>query len=154
MTSILKKIKLLTLFIAFFSLQKCDKTPPLTCTSYDTDKFVGFYNVSEICQQSNHGVTFANVVEGNSTALNEITFLNFNNTGINVTAYIGCTETNSTTTDLNIYFRIPEQYLGSSANSIAGEGQYIETGGYSQLQFDVQLFEFGQANYCSYTYSK
>lgn len=154
MTSILKKMKFLTLFAAFFTLQQCDKNPPLTCASYDTDKFVGFYNVSEICQQTNHGVTFANVVQGNSTALNEIIFLNFNNTGINVTAYVGCTENNATTGSLNIYFRIPDQALGGSASSVAGEGQYIETGGYAQLLFDVQLNEFGQADYCSYTYSK
>lgn len=154
MTSILNKSSLLILFIAFFTLQQCDKTPPLSCASYDTDKFVGFYNVSEICQQTNHGVTFANVVEGNSAALNEIMFLNFNNTGINVYAYVGCTEVGTTTNSSTIYFRIPDQPLGSTANSVAGEGQYVETGGFTQLQFDVQLNQFGQADYCSYTYSK
>ncbi len=151
---ILKNMKTLTIVFAFFAFQQCDKTPQITCSTYDTDYFIGFYNVSEICQTGpNHGVTFGNVVEGNSSALNEIMFLNFNNTGINVVAYIGCTESSSNG-GTTIYFRIPDQNLGSSANSVAGEGSYIETGGYVQLSFDVQISEFGQSSYCSYIYSK
>lgn len=154
MTITLNKFKFLTLFIAFFTLQQCDKNPQITCSTYDTEKFDGFYNVSEICQQMNHGVTFASVVRGSSSALNEIIFLNFNNTGINVYGYIGCTEVGTTSNSLSIYFRIPDQAMGGSASSIAGEGSLIETAGYTQLQFDVQLNEFGQANFCSYRYSK
>ena len=114
----------LTLFIS-----QCDQIPPQNCSTYDTAKFIGNYNVSEFCQQGfGHGFTFATINPGNG-AENEL----------------DCEGT---------YFRIPQQTLGSSALSVVGEGNYFNTGGFEQLQFDLQLNEFGQANYCTYTFSK
>ena len=130
----------LTLFIS-----RCDQIPPQNCSTYDTAKFIGNYNVSEFCQQGfGHGFTFATINPGNG-AENELDFVNFINSGQTMKAYIDCEGT---------YFRIPQQTLGSSALSVVGEGNYFNTGGFEQLQFDVQLNEFGQANYCTYTFSK
>ena len=60
-------------------------------------------------------------------------------------AYLDCNGT---------YFRIPQQNIGGSAISVAGEGNYINNAGFEQLIFEVQLNQFGQFNYCTYTYSK
>lgn len=126
-------------------LTSCDQTPPVTCTTYEVDKFIGNYNVSEFCQQGfGHGVSFATINPG-SAAVNEISFSNFLNSGQSMKAYIDCNGS---------YFRIPQQYLGSTALSVVGEGNYFNTSGFEQLQFEVQINEFGQANYCTYTYSK
>jgi len=143
------------LVIAFFTLQQCDNNDVITCSSYDTDEFIGSYNVIETCTQGpNHGVTFGTITEGNSTALNEVMFLNFNNTGSNVVAYLGCTESSDSSDDFSIYFRIPSQTLGSTASSVVGEGYLTRIGTYTQLDFSVQLNEYGTASYCTYTYSK
>jgi hypothetical protein len=136
---------LLPAILSVFFLSQCDQVPPQNCSSYDTSNFVGNYNVSEFCQQGfGHGYTFATVNPGNG-AENEILFVNFLNSGITMKAYIDCEGS---------YFRIPDQNLGSNAFSVVGEGNYFNTGGFEQLQFEVQHNEFGQANYCTYTFSK
>lgn len=123
----------------------CDKEPPLTCTEYETEKFVGGYNVGEFCQQGfGHNYTYAYINEGQNS-INELMIMNFLNSGHNVFAYLSCD---------GVYFQIPDQNLGSSAFTVAGEGSYYDYGGYIQLQFDVQINEFGQANYCSYTFTR
>lgn len=129
---------------------QCDKTPAVTCTTYDTDLFIGYYNVSETCQQGfGHGVTFSVINPSTGTSINEVVFTNFLNSGQNVNAYLGCTND-----DLSIYFRIPQQNLGSSAFTVVGEGYYYNNSGFQQLLFDLQITEFNQTNFCSYTYSK
>ena len=66
----------LTLFIS-----QCDQIPPQNCSTYDTAKFIGNYNVSEFCQQGfGHGFTFATINPGNG-AENELDFVNFINSG-------------------------------------------------------------------------
>lgn len=145
-----------SLFLVFFALvsgiSSCDNNQQITCSSYDTDKFIGNYYVSESCQQNYHGVTYATITPSNSINQNEITFLNFNNTGINVTAYIQCSQIVNNYTE--IYFQIPQQNVGSTAYTVAGEGNYTEAYGSPRLYFSVQLNEYGQANYCTYTYTK
>ena len=146
----MKNLKINKKFIFIFFLlgallQNCDQSPVQNCTVYDVDKFVGNYNVGEFCQQGfGHGVSFATINPGFGSA-NEIVFTNFINSGQSMKAYIACNGT---------YFQIPQPYLGSSALSVVGEGNYSNTGGFEQLYFEVQINEFGQANYCTYTYSK
>lgn len=134
-----------SLLILVVGLFACDSNPYQTCDGVDTSSFIGNYQVSESCQQGNHFVTFATVNPGFSASNNQIIFTNFNNTGLDVEAYVDCNGT---------YFRIPEQYLGGSAYSVVGEGDLVNFNGYIQLQFQVQLNEYGQANYCTYTYFK
>lgn len=135
-----------SILILIVGLNSCDSNPYQTCTSVDIEPFLGNYHVSEYCQQGfGHGVTFATINPGFSSSNNQIIFTNFNNTGLDVEAYVDCNGT---------YFRIPDQNLGSTAYTVAGEGSLINNNGYIQLQFDVQSNEYGQANYCSYTYSK
>lgn len=123
----------------------CDQLPPQNCTSYDLSNFVGNYQVSEFCQQGfGFGYTFATVNPGNG-AENELDFVNFINSGLTMKAYVDCEGS---------YFRIPQQNLGGSALSVVGEGNYFNTGGFEQLQFQVQINNSGQANYCTYTFSK
>lgn len=132
-------------FNVLILLNSCDQAPVNNCSEYEVDKFIGNYNVSEFCQQGfGHGVSFATINPG-SGSINEISFANFLNSGQAMLAYIDCNGS---------YFRIPQQYLGSTALSVVGEGNYFNTGGFEQLQFEVQINEFGQANYCTYTYSK
>jgi len=136
----------ITTFLLFtIMLNSCDQTPVNNCATYEVDKFIGNYNVSEFCQQGfGHGVSFA-TINPSGGAANEISFANFLNSGQAMQAYVDCNGS---------YFRIPQQYLGSSALSVVGEGNYFNTNGFEQLQFEVQINEFGQANYCTYTYSK
>lgn len=126
-------------------LNQCDQVPPENCTSYDLSNFVGNYQVSEFCQQGfGNGYTFATVNPGNG-AENELDFVNFINSGLTMKAYIDCSGT---------YFRIPQQNLGGTALTVVGEGNYFNTGGFEQLQFEVQINNAGQADYCTYTFSK
>jgi hypothetical protein len=146
----MKKFSHVTLYIVslclLFSLQNCVKDTQQNCTTYETDKFLGYYNVSEYCSNSfGHGVSFATINPSNSANTSAIEFYNFLNSGQSVTAYVGCDGS---------YFRIPSQTLGSSAFTVVGEGYYTNTAGYIQLQFDVQLNENGIANFCSYTYTR
>jgi hypothetical protein len=127
------------------ALVSCDQAPINNCTVYEVDKFLGNYNVSEFCQQGfGNGLSFATINPG-SAAPNELSFENFLNSGQSMKAYIDCNGT---------YFRIPQQNLGSTALTVVGEGNFFDTGGFVQLQFEVQLNQFGQANFCTYTYSK
>lgn len=147
--------KLIPVFFSFsILLISCDNRNNQTaCTNYETNKFIGNYFVSEFCQQgNNHGVTYATINPSNGVNQNEIIFFNFNNSGLNASAYISCAA--NVNGYEQIYFRIPNQSLGSSSNTIQGEGYYNEINGYPTLEFSVQLYEFGQSNYCTYTYTK
>ncbi|MCB9255770.1 MAG: hypothetical protein H6579_01420 [Chitinophagales bacterium] len=136
---------LFPLFILLF-IQSCTRDQQPFCTVYETEKFIGYYNVSEYCTNSfGHGVSFATINPGNGSNPSEIVLFNFLNSGRNISAYVACDGS---------YFQIPNQSLGSSAYTVVGEGYYINTSGFEQLQFDVQLNENGLANFCSYTYSK
>lgn len=140
-----KKLSFLFLICFILFLGSCDKTPPITCTEFETDKYLGNYNVSESCQLTfGHGYTFGTINPGFGSN-NEIVFTNFINSGQNMVAYIDCT---------GDYFRIPNQQLGGSALTVEGEGYYYNTGGFVQLQFSIQIFEFGQSDRCDYIYSK
>lgn len=135
-----------SLLILIVGLSSCDSKINQSCTEVDVSPFLGNYNVSESCQQGfGHNVTFATVNPGFSASNNQIIFTNFNNTGQDVEAYVDCNGT---------YFRIPDQNLGSTAYTVAGEGDLVNLNGYIQLQFRVQSNEYGQANYCTYTYSR
>lgn len=141
----IKKIALFLVCSLLLSLSSCDKTPQQTCTEFETTKFLGNYNISESCQVSfGHGVSYGTINPGFGSD-NEIVFTNFINSGQNMVAYIDCT---------GEYFRIPEQQLGGSALTVVGEGYYYETGGYVQLQFSVQINQFGQVDRCDYIYSR
>lgn len=138
--------KIILPFLILFFLQSCTRDQQPFCTTYETDKFIGYYNVSEYCTNSfGHGVTFGTINPGNGSNPSEIVFFNFLNSGRNISAYVACD---------GVYFQIPSQTLGSSANTVVGEGYYLTTSGFVQLQFDLQLNENGLANFCSYTYSK
>jgi hypothetical protein len=110
-------------------------------------KYIGTYNVSESCQGGPPFGIFSGTIIASGNAINELIFLNFLNSGQNAFAYIGTDANNNAN-----YLRIPNQNLGGSAFTVAGEGTYMDFGGFSRIQLDLQITQAGVARFCTITY--
>jgi hypothetical protein len=110
-------------------------------------KYIGSYNVSESCQGGPPFGIFSGTITITGSAINELVFLNFLNSGQNAYAYIGTDANNNAN-----YLRIPNQNLGGSAFTVAGEGTYLDFGGFARIQLDLQITQAGVARFCTITY--
>jgi hypothetical protein len=110
-------------------------------------KYIGSYNVSESCQGGPPFGIFSGTIAVTGNAINQLIFLNFLNSGQNAFAYIGTDANNNAN-----YLRIPSQNLGGSAFTVAGEGTYLDFGGFNRIQLDLQITQAGTARFCTITY--
>lgn len=110
-------------------------------------KYVGTYNVSESCQGGPPFGMFTGTIAASGFVINELLLLNFLNSGQNAVAYIGTDANNQAN-----YIRIPNQNLGGSAFTIAGEGSFLDFGGFNRIQLEVQVTQAGIARFCTIIY--
>lgn len=168
---LLKNFSLLTVVFFLFFIASCDKNrcedvicpinqectrgqcfcisgyEGVNCLEEAYLKYIGSYNISENCQGGPPFGIFSGTIAVTGNAINELIFLNFLNSGQNAFAYIGTDANNQAN-----YLRIPTQSLGGSAFTVAGEGTYLDFGGFNRIQLELQITQAGTARFCTITY--